>query len=31
MIDPKILREKREVIFEGLKKRGTEISMDSLF
>jgi seryl-tRNA synthetase len=31
MIDPKILREKREVIFEGLKKRGTEISLDSLF
>jgi seryl-tRNA synthetase len=31
MIDPKILREKREVIFEGLKKRGTEINMEKLF
>ena len=30
MIDPKILREKREVIYEGLKKRGTEINMDKL-
>ena len=30
MIDPKILREKREVIYEGLKKRGTEIDMDRL-
>jgi len=31
MIDPKILREKREVIFEGLKKRGTEINLEKLF
>jgi len=31
MIDPKILREKREIIFEGLKKRGTEIDMEKLF
>lgn len=31
MIDPKILREKREVIFENLKKRGTEINMEKLF
>jgi seryl-tRNA synthetase len=31
MIDPKILREKREVIFESLKKRGTEINMEKLF
>jgi seryl-tRNA synthetase len=31
MIDPKILREKREVIFEGLKKRGTDINMEKLF
>jgi len=30
MIDPKILREKHEVIYEGLKKRGTEINMDKL-
>lgn len=31
MIDPKILREKKEVIIEGLKKRGVEIDMDALF
>lgn len=31
MIDPKILREKREIVFEGLKKRGTEINLDKLF
>ena len=31
MIDPKILREKREIIFEGLKKRGAEINMEKLF
>lgn len=31
MIDPKILREKREIVFEGLKKRGTEINLDRLF
>jgi len=31
MIDPKILREKKEVIVEGLKKRGVEIDMDALF
>lgn len=31
MIDPKILREKKEIIFEGLKKRGVEINMDKLF
>ena len=31
MIDPKILREKREVIFEGLKERGTEINLEKLF
>lgn len=31
MIDPKILREKKEIVFEGLKKRGTEINLDRLF
>jgi len=31
MIDPKMLREKREIVFEGLKKRGTEINLDKLF
>ena len=30
MIDPKMLREKSEVIYEGLKKRGTEINMEKL-
>ncbi|HQP54485.1 MAG TPA: serine--tRNA ligase [Syntrophorhabdus sp.] len=31
MIDPKMLREKSEIVFESLKKRGTEINMDRLF
>ena len=31
MIDPKMLREKREIVFEGLEKRGAEINMDRLF
>jgi seryl-tRNA synthetase len=30
MIDPKMLREKSEVIYEGLKKRGVEINMEKL-
>ena len=30
MIDPKMLREKSEVIFDGLKKRGVEINMEKL-
>ena len=31
MIDPKMLREKSEIVFESLKKRGAEINMDRLF
>jgi seryl-tRNA synthetase len=30
MIDPKLLKEKREVIYEGMKKRGVEIGMEKL-
>jgi seryl-tRNA synthetase len=30
MIDPKILREKKEIIYEGLKRRGAEINMEKL-
>ncbi|MDI9559299.1 MAG: serine--tRNA ligase [Pseudomonadota bacterium] len=30
MIDPKMLREKSEIDFESLKKRGAEINMDKL-
>ena len=30
MIDPKLLREKSEVIYNGMKKRGTEIGLDKL-
>jgi seryl-tRNA synthetase len=30
MIDPKLLREKSEVIYDGLKKRGNEIGLDKL-